>query len=58
MSEAEEVYKSKLKYKGYFNFKDFYIFCYDWISEEFGMDITETEYGEKISEPTKEVAFK
>lgn len=58
MPESEEVYKSKLKYKGYFNFKDFYAFCYDWITEEFGMSVTETEYGEKISGPTKEVAFK
>jgi len=58
MSEAEEVYKSKLKYRGYFNFKDFYTFCYNWLTEELGMNVTENEYSEKISGPTKEVSFR
>jgi len=56
--EKDDVYASKLKYKGYFNFKDFYGFCYNWLTEELGMNVTENEYSEKITGPTKEVAFK
>jgi len=58
MSEQDEVYSSKISYKGYFNFKDFYQFCYNWLTEEKGMEVEESEYGEKIGGPTKEVKFK
>jgi len=58
MSEQDEVYSSKISYKGYFTFRDFYQFCYNWLSEEAGLTVEETEYGEKIAGPTKEIKFK
>lgn len=58
MSEQDEVYSSKISYKGYFRFKDFYSFCYNWLSEEAGLNVAETEYSEKISGPVKNISFK
>ncbi|MDP3966134.1 MAG: hypothetical protein Q8Q04_01235 [archaeon] len=58
MSEQDEVYSSKISYKGYFSFKDFYAFCYNWLAEEAGLDVAENEYGEKISGPSKSIGFK
>ncbi len=58
MSESEEVYKSKISYDGVFNFKDLYTFCYNWLNEEEGFDIYETEYSEKIQGAAKEVSVK
>lgn len=55
MAEKEQVFSSKMKYKGVFNYKDFYKFCYDWLTEETELDIAETKYSEKISGNTKEV---
>ncbi len=58
MPEQDEVYSSKLSYDGIFNFKDFYSFCYDWLSENAGLSLEESEYSEKISGSAKEIAFK
>lgn len=56
MSESDNVYSSKLKYSGIFNFKEFYQFCYQYLSEEKGLtDIYEKEYSEKISGSEKEL---
>jgi len=58
MSEQDEVYSSKVSYSGFFSFKDFYAFCYNWLTEEAGFDVEETEYSEKIGGPTKDIKFK
>lgn len=55
MSEKETVFSSKIKYNGIFSFKDFYKFCYDWLTEETGLDIVEDGYSEKISGESKEI---
>ena len=48
MAEKETVFSSTIKYVGVFSFADFYKFCYEWIKEEIGMDISETKYEEKL----------
>ncbi|MCR4327643.1 MAG: hypothetical protein NUV46_03620 [Nanoarchaeota archaeon] len=58
MSEQDEVYSSKISYKGFFRFKDLYSFCYNWLSEEAGLSVDEGEYSEKISGPIKNISFK
>ena len=55
MSEKETIFSSKIKYNGIFSFKDFYKFCYDWLKEETGLDITENKYSEKIDGATKKI---
>jgi len=49
MVEADTVFSSKVKYKGVFSFVDFYKFCYDWVTEEIGLNLSENKYEEKIS---------
>ncbi len=53
--EEETIFTSKIKYRGIFSFKDFYQFCYDWLTEESGWDIMETEYDEKLTGDTKNI---
>ena len=48
MSEKEEIFSSKIKYTGIFSFKDFYKFCYEWLTEETGLNVAELVYNEKI----------
>ncbi|OGJ12184.1 hypothetical protein A3K62_02760 [Candidatus Pacearchaeota archaeon RBG_16_35_8] len=55
MSEKETIFSSKIKYKGIFLFKDLYKFCYDWLTEETGLDIVEDKYNEKLSGDMKEI---
>lgn len=55
MSEKEDIFSSNVKYKGLFTYKDFYVFCYKWLSEETNLNVAETKYSEKISGDTKEV---
>ena len=55
MPEKETVFSSKIKYTGVFSFKDFYKFCYDWLSEETGLDMSETKYTEKIEGTAKKI---
>lgn len=54
----EEKFVSSVKYTGIFNFSDFYNFCYKWLNEEFGLDIAEDKYTEKIVGESKEVIVK
>jgi len=37
------------------SFKDLYQFCYDWLSQETGLVISEKKYSEKISGDSKRV---
>lgn len=55
MAEKETVFSSKIKYNGVFSFKDLYQFCYDWLTEETGLDISEKKYSEKISGDSKRI---
>ena len=56
MSEKETIFSSKIKYNGVFSFKDLYKFCYDWLTEETGLEIAEDKYNEKLSGETKEIS--
>ncbi len=58
MAEKDTIFSSKVKYKGIFNFKDFYQFCYEWLSDETGLTVEEEEYSEKISGPVKDIDVK
>ncbi|HKL23354.1 MAG TPA: hypothetical protein VJ895_01240 [Candidatus Nanoarchaeia archaeon] len=58
MAEKDTIFSSKVKYVGIFNFKDFYQFCYEWLSDEFGLTVEEEEYSEKISGPVKNIDIK
>lgn len=56
MAEEETVFSSKIKYDGIFSFKDFYKFCYDWLTEETGLsDFSEDKYSEKLLGDVKNI---
>jgi len=56
MAEKETIFSSKIKYSGIFSFRDFYKFCYEWLTEETGLDpLAEEKYEEKIKGDTKEI---
>ncbi|MFH1503297.1 MAG: hypothetical protein ABIE36_01415 [Candidatus Diapherotrites archaeon] len=55
MAEKEEIFSSKVKYEGIFDFQEFYKFCHQWLIEEMQLDIMEDKYSEKISGDSKGV---
>ena len=55
MAEKDTIFSSKVKYSGILDFPDFYKFCYDWLTEEVGLDISEDKYAEKISGDAKNI---
>jgi len=55
MAEKDVIFSSKIKYKGVASFKDFYKFCYDWLSEETELDVSEEKYVEKLKGPSKDI---
>lgn len=55
MVEKDSVFSSKVKSKGLFSFKEFYKFCYEWMSDEMGLDVSEKKYKEKLSGNEKEI---
>ena len=55
MAEKDTIFSSKIKYNGIFSFKDFYIFCNDWLASETDLDMSETKYKEKISGDSKNI---
>ena len=55
MAIKSQVFSSKVKHRGIFNFADFYKFCYDWLNEEVGLDVAEKKYTEKIGGDSKEI---
>jgi len=57
MVEKSNVLEQALKHKGYFNFRDLYNFCYDWIKEQ-GYEVSEKNYTEKLSANGKEIIIK
>ena len=57
MPEKSNVLKQVVKHKGYFNFKEFYNFCQEWLKDE-GYDLAEDQYTEKITNDGKEIIIK
>jgi len=57
MAERKEVYKQKLKKKGYWDYRELYNFCFEWLKEE-GYRVKEKEYVEKLSGAGKEIILK
>lgn len=55
MAEKENIFSSKMKSTGLFSFKDFYKFCYEWLTDETGLDVAETKYKEKLSGNSKDL---
>jgi hypothetical protein len=57
MAEKDRVFKGKIKQTGIFNFKDFYEFMYDFLSDE-NYDIFEDKYVEKLKGDSKDLEIK
>ena len=56
MAEKDTIFSSTIKSVGIFSFKDFYLFCHEWLTEETGMDpLKEKKYEEKIVGDMKEI---
>jgi len=56
MSEQDTIFSSSMKYSGIFSFKDFYQFCYEWLTEETGLDeFSEDKYEEKLKGDSKDI---
>jgi hypothetical protein len=56
MAESDIIFDTKIKYKGVFDFGEFYKFCYDWLMDETQLDfIAENKYVEKIEGNTKNI---
>ncbi|MCK5043692.1 hypothetical protein KAR52_01660 [Candidatus Pacearchaeota archaeon] len=55
MAEKDTIFSSKIKYGGIFSFADFYRFCYDWLTEETGLSISESKYEEKLDGESKSI---
>jgi hypothetical protein len=55
MAEKDTIFSSKIKYGGIFSFSDFYKFCYDWLTEETGIGISEDKYAEKLEGDSKNI---
>ena len=58
MAEKDTIFSSKIKYIGIFPFSDFYKFCYEWLTDQTGLTITEDQYTEKIKGDSKDVEIK
>jgi len=55
MAEKDEIFSSKIKYGGIFLFSDFYRFCYEWLTDETDLKITENKYSEKLEGDSKKI---
>ena len=55
MPEKDTKFSSKIKYDGIFSFPNLYKFCYDWLKDETGLDISEDKYTEKLKGNSKEL---
>ena len=55
MAEKETVFSSKMKYNGIFPFSNFYKFCYEWLTAETGLKISEDKYAEKLIGTSKDI---
>ena len=57
MTEKSEVLKEKMRHVGFFDFKELYNFCFEWLKEE-GYNVIEDSYLEKITDRGKEIKIK
>jgi len=55
MAEKDKIFSSKIKYEGIVSFKDFYRFCYDWLTEETELLVSEKKYKEKLKVDAKDI---
>jgi len=56
MPEKDTIFSSQIQHDGIFSFKDFYKFCYEWLTEETGLKpLVEEKYEEKIQGDQKEI---
>jgi hypothetical protein len=53
MAEKDKIFSSKMKYEGLMDFKEFYKFCYKWLTEETVLEVIENKYNEKITGDSK-----
>jgi len=56
--EKDTIFSSKVKYSGLFQFPEFYRFCYEWLVDEFALDVIEDQYIEKIKGTQKDIVIK
>jgi len=54
MSSESTKLKTKIKKKGYFNYRDLYAYAYSWLKDR-GYSVKENEYTEKIDGASKEI---
>ena len=54
MAEKDTLFKGKIKQAGVADFKDFYSFAYDWLSNE-GYTVNEKVYSEKVAGDAKDI---
>jgi len=57
MVESSQLFSQNLKHVGFWNFKDLYNFCYEWLKDE-NFIVSENEYTEKITDRGKEIIIK
>ena len=55
MAEEDTIFSSNIKFAGVFSFSSFYQFCYDWLTEETGLDVGEDKYVEKLQGDSKDI---
>lgn len=55
MAEKDTLFSSKVKYGGIFNFAGFYGFCYEWLKDEIGLNLSEEAYSEKLKGDSKDI---
>ncbi len=58
MPEEEIMFSSKVKYNGIFSLKDFYQFCYDWLTQQTLLLLIEDQYTEKLKGEMKDLEIK
>ena len=57
MAIQSEIYRQTLKKKGFWNYVEFYNFCYEWFGKE-GYILIEDQYTEKNTDIGKEIILK
>lgn len=55
MAEKEQIFSSKIKFEGIFSFKEFYKFCYSWLTDETELLVFEDKYAEKLKGTSKDI---
>jgi hypothetical protein len=57
MVEKAQLFSQIVKHVGFWNFKDLYNFCFEWLKDE-SYIVSEEEYTEKITDRGKEIVIK